>query len=210
MWKAYDEQFRALMAVYPRPWSTIEQGLWSMCVTCPQHPAAPMSVPQPPQNSTQGKKQKGGNNPSHGNRGGHSQQKGGTITWQKGTKDQCAGTTRWMCAGVSIANTHTSVHGAKGPIRVTNAPTSISLPLHPSQNGGQNYNAPIHDNKIGFAPRPPLLKMIMYLPQHLSKSPQLPRQKYGQYARRHNTWWRPPKPAAVHAHHTPATQAVRR
>ena len=63
-WRAYDEQFRALMAVHPRSWASVDQSLWSMCVTCPQQPAAPM----PSQNShnPQPKKQKGGNNSNNG------------------------------------------------------------------------------------------------------------------------------------------------
>ena len=86
-WRAYDEQFRALMAVYPRPWSIIDQGIWSMCVTCPQHPAAPKSIPQSPQNnSEQGRKggQKGSNNSQNNNRGGQNQQKGGNDNRSRG------------------------------------------------------------------------------------------------------------------------------
>ena len=78
---------------------------------------------------------------------------------QKGvTTSQCAGTTRWTCAGDTTANTHTSVHGAKVHIQGTNAPTKDSLPLQKNQNGGQKYNAPIHDHDLGFVPRSPLLK----------------------------------------------------
>ena len=94
-WRAYDEQFRALMAVYPRPWSIVEQGLWSMCVTCPQHPAAPLSGPLPPQHNTQAKKQKGGNNSNNGgannnvNKGGNPQQGGGNNNRANGQKPVC-------------------------------------------------------------------------------------------------------------------------
>ena len=35
-WLAYDEQFRALVAVYPKCWSIIDHNLWSLCVTAPQ------------------------------------------------------------------------------------------------------------------------------------------------------------------------------
>jgi len=93
-WRAYDEQFRALMAVHPRPWSQVDQSLWSMCVTCPQHPAAPLTGPNP--HTPQSKKQKGGNNSNNGganynsaNNGGAN--KGGAKNNNKGGNPQQGG-----------------------------------------------------------------------------------------------------------------------
>ena len=94
-WRAYDEQFRALMAVYPRSWSIVDQSIWSLCVTCPQQPAAPMPS-QSTQNNQNGapKKQKGGNNPNMGG-GPHanSSNKNG-ANQSKGGKNQQAGANR--------------------------------------------------------------------------------------------------------------------
>jgi len=63
-WRAYDEQFRALQAVHPRSWAQVDHSLWSMCVTCPQLQAAPVAHQNAHQNAntSQPKKQKGGNN----------------------------------------------------------------------------------------------------------------------------------------------------
>ena len=99
------------------------------------------------------------------------------ITGQKGTRDQCVETTRWTCADALIASTHTSVHGARGPIQGTNAPTSINSPFGTSLNGGQIYNSPMHDNESGFAPRKAPLKNDYVPPTTFEQIPTAPQAK---------------------------------
>jgi hypothetical protein len=96
---------------------------------------------------------------------------------QREIKDQFAGIIKWKCAGGTTASTRTSVLCAMGPIQGTNAPAKDSLPLHHIQNGGQKYNVPIHDHKLGFAPRPPLLKNEYDPPTTFEKIPIAPQAK---------------------------------
>ena len=71
-----------------------------------------------------------------------------TSPWES----QSVGTTKWMYVVDTTADSPTCVRGAEVPIQGTNAPTKDSLPLQESQNGGQKYNAPMHDNELGFSP----------------------------------------------------------
>ena len=79
--------------------------------------------------------------------------KKGVMTTNPG-EGQSAGTTKWRYVGGTIASFPTFAHGAKVPIQGINAPTG-SLSLQKNQNGGQNENVPIQDNKLGFSPRSP-------------------------------------------------------
>ena len=153
-----------------------------MCVTCPQHPAAPLSGPLPPQHNT-GEKAKRGEQfqqwwgKQQCQQGRESSTRGGATATGKKGRNQCAGITKWTCAGGINANTRTSVHGTKGPIQGTNAPTNISFPVHPNHNGGQNDNAPIPGNEPDFAPQIPPLKNDFVPPTTYEQIPTAPQAK---------------------------------
>jgi hypothetical protein len=76
-WRAYEEQFRALVTQYPKCWSIIDQYLWSLCVTMP---TIPIAAPKATTNSHTGGSgsgpkrnggfQKGGQSGNHNSRGG--------------------------------------------------------------------------------------------------------------------------------------------
>ena len=114
-WRAYDEQFRALVAVYPKCWSIIDHNLWSLCVTAPQTISISKNLhPNPPSASGSGPKkvgfQKGGHGANNNNKGGQggNHKGGGGLTTSPG-EGQSVGTTKWMYVGDTTANSPTKV-----------------------------------------------------------------------------------------------------
>jgi hypothetical protein len=119
-WRAYDEQFRALVAVYPKCWSIIDHNLWSLCVRALQtisisktlHPSAPSASGSGPKKVGF---QKGGHSGNNNNKGGEGGNQKGGLTTTPG-EGQSVGTTKWMYVGDTTANSPTYVRGAGVPI----------------------------------------------------------------------------------------------
>ena len=112
----------------------------SLVLSLPLSPKAPIKIPQAVQRQVKQGALKGATTATTTTGGVMVTSKKGGMTIKQGGS-QSAGTIKWRCAGGTIVNTPTFVHGAKVPIQETNAPTKDSLPLQESQNGGQKYNA---------------------------------------------------------------------